>query len=735
MILYIFNFTTLKINYEYYNIQYKIYSMFKILNTRRLFWENLKYDLMSDEDRQEIDNHNKKLIKNIIEFINKSKYDRAMNLYINLGFELPIGQVRLDLLDKIDETKLSNNDLKRILLQQKITHRFYINDYDYVIKNTPILFEQFSSKLKFADHDASARCSILHVESYRKSNQPQVARLTLEEYLNEDISLFAKGSLLLYKYDFFSHKLLYLEQAHDMYLQAGFVSDAIFALILYGNKIALMNMSKNNIVENQLNKLSEHAELQDIVMIGIYFYERAFQYKELKKYDIAFDYAIKALKYSSIADIPEFNSLKYRAVGIVSEIMQKSDINQEKVKEQYNISIKEKYEGTNQEKCIDIFEEGMKIPREHGYWEIEKIIRIDRNFELFEQLKNKYSNSEYSLAHLYLRYAECNDKLNLKERIAYLDKSYFITQNYPNFDQQRAHILKVYANIFLRNDKLEQYLEFAEKYLNIVCFDSDFNKNYIEILIQNKYWSKLEDFTKLYKEKVDNNDYNKFLYAKSLYMQNQSNNLNLALTILISIKNTIDQIYKDDLDSMINKLIENNAKPDFALLKEQEDFIVTIRTFEKSLDNFITYIQSNIRMDYWEYDKTSKTYSWISKPEQRAKRDLQLYLQTEFKENLLMFDEIRTGAGFIDLYLKFNSGLEIIIELKMCGTPYTTNYALQGKEQLAHYLRNRQSKFGYLVVFDGRKRDFEKNLRENINNSEYSIIVKAVDMRTTTKQN
>ena len=89
--------------------------MFKILNTRRLFWENLKYDLMSDEDRQEIDNHNKKLIKNIIEFINKSKYDRAMNLYINLGFELPIGQVRLDLLDKIDETKLSNNDLKRIL--------------------------------------------------------------------------------------------------------------------------------------------------------------------------------------------------------------------------------------------------------------------------------------------------------------------------------------------------------------------------------------------------------------------------------------------------------------------------------------------------------------------------------------------------------------------------------------------------------------------------------------------
>ena len=134
MILYIFNFTTLKINYEYYNIQYKIYSMFKILNTRRLFGENLKYDLMSDEDRQEIDNHNKKLIKNIIEFINKSKYDRAMNLYINLGFELPIGQVRLDLLDKIDETKLSNNDLKRILLQQKITHRFYINDYDYVIK-------------------------------------------------------------------------------------------------------------------------------------------------------------------------------------------------------------------------------------------------------------------------------------------------------------------------------------------------------------------------------------------------------------------------------------------------------------------------------------------------------------------------------------------------------------------------------------------------------------------------
>ena len=708
--------------------------MLKILNTRRLFWENLKYDLMSDKDKQEIDNHNEKLIRNIIAFINKSKYDRAMNLYINLGAELPIGQTRLDLLDKIDESKLSSNDLKRILMQQKITQRFFINDYDYVIKNTPILFERFSSKLKFLDHDASARCAILHVESYRKINQPQVARLSLEEYLNSDISLFAKGSLLLYEHDFFSHKILHLEQAHDMYLQAGFTSDAIFALILYANKIALMDMAKNGIVEVQLNKLAEYAELQDLVKIGIYFYGRAFQFKELKRYNIAFDYAIKALKYSSIADIPEFNSLKYRVIGIVSEIMQKSDINQEEVKEQYNISIKEKSEGINQEKCIDIFDEGKKIPREQGYWEIEKVIRIDRNFELFEQLKNKYSNSEYSLAHLYLRYAENNENLDFKERIAYLDKAYFITRDYPHFDQQRAHILKVYANIFIENNKLEQYLEFAEKYLNVVCFDTDFNKNYVEILLQNKLWSKLENFTKLYKEKVENSDYNKFLYAKALYMQNQSNNLNLALTILISIQNTIDEVYKDEINSMVNNLIENQVKPDFALLNEQEDFVVTIRTFENSLDNFITYIQSHMRMDYWEYNKKNKTYSWISKPEQRAKRDLQLYFQTEFKDNLLIFDEIRAGAGFIDLYLKFNSGLEILIELKMCGTPYTTNYALQGKEQLAHYLKNKQSKFGYLVVFDGRKKDFEKNLKENLNNSEYTIIVKAVDMRTTIKQ-
>ena len=134
MILYIFNFTTLKINYEYYNIQYKIYSMFKILNTRRLFGENLKYDLMSDEDRQEIDNHNKKLIKNIIEFINKSKYDRAMNLYINLGFELPIGQVRLDLLDKIDVVKLNKLEAEALSLK-KIENESDIKDIAISLHN------------------------------------------------------------------------------------------------------------------------------------------------------------------------------------------------------------------------------------------------------------------------------------------------------------------------------------------------------------------------------------------------------------------------------------------------------------------------------------------------------------------------------------------------------------------------------------------------------------------------
>ena len=46
---------------------------------------------------------------------------------------------------------------------------------------------------------------------------------------------------------------------------------------------------------------------------------------------------------------------------------------------------------------------------------------------------------------------------------------------------------------------------------------------------------------------------------------------------------------------------------------------------------------------------------------------------------------------------------EEVIELKMLGAPsYSSTYALQGEDQITHYMDNRMCHLGYLVLFDAR---------------------------------
>ena len=86
-----------------------------------------------------------------------------------------------------------------------------------------------------------------------------------------------------------------------------------------------------------------------------------------------------------------------------------------------------------------------------------------------------------------------------------------------------------------------------------------------------------------------------------------------------------------------------------------------------------------------------------------------------------------SGAGRLDLYVQLQGELTAILELKMCGGGYSSNYAASGETQLVHYMENRGSKLGYLVVFDARARDFGKVLLSGGNS--LTIITKIVDLR------
>jgi len=60
------------------------------------------------------------------------------------------------------------------------------------------------------------------------------------------------------------------------------------------------------------------------------------------------------------------------------------------------------------------------------------------------------------------------------------------------------------------------------------------------------------------------------------------------------------------------------------------------------------------------------------------------------------------GAGRIDLYVKLVGGLSIVVEPKMCAFGYSRPYAASGKDQIIHYMGNRQTLLDYLVVFDSQ---------------------------------
>ena len=122
---------------------------------------------------------------------------------------------------------------------------------------------------------------------------------------------------------------------------------------------------------------------------------------------------------------------------------------------------------------------------------------------------------------------------------------------------------------------------------------------------------------------------------------------------------------------------------------------------EKELTRFAETIKREKRMTFWRKGDTAG-HKWIEKPESRAKDLLHVFLSGAFRKGLKQFEEIASGAGRIDLYVELAGGVSAILELKMLGAPYSTSYALQGEDQIAHYMDNRDCHLGYLVVFDAR---------------------------------
>ena len=71
----------------------------------------------------------------------------------------------------------------------------------------------------------------------------------------------------------------------------------------------------------------------------------------------------------------------------------------------------------------------------------------------------------------------------------------------------------------------------------------------------------------------------------------------------------------------------------------------------------------------------------------------------------------------------------MIAELKMCGGRYSSSYAAAGEDQILHYLKSRDTRLGYLVVFDARLEKYGGSVLAPRVADIYTVYEKFVDVR------
>jgi tetratricopeptide (TPR) repeat protein len=154
---------------------------------------------------------------------------------------------------------------------------------------------------------------------------------------------------------------------------------------------------------------------------------------------------------------------------------------------------------------------------------------------------------------------------------------------------------------------------------------------------------------------------------------------------------------------------------------------VTGEEFAAALDEFAKHIAADQRKAFWRHEENER--KWVSRPENVGRSLLHTFLKSKFCDRINVFRELDAGAGRLDVLVQLAGGLSIILELKMCGQPYSSTYAKEGEGQILHYMENRNIHLGYLIVFDARSRDFGNQLISPRTADSFIVREKFVDVR------
>ena len=346
-----------------------------------------------------------------------------------------------------------------------------------------------------------------------------------------------------------------------------------------------------------------------------------------------------------------------------------------------------------------------------------------------------------------------SDKIKISDDTSPIIKFGYVMAKYINgnddFEKKIELLDKALAYSTQANDYLSKTIvlnEMAQQYANNGYFNDAIDKlynilsfngnnmqafqNLVFYLIQEK---RLKDASQLLKERIEKVGTLPnliFTYAKVLFEMKDYQTAFMYFKMLKKENSLNDEYREVSIDDYISQCLEFATELHLceqSLLPTEIKIDLSLGSISIALDDFSKSVSNFSRMQYWT--KNDEGYKWAKNPETIAKHHLLQFLSARFGSALELVQEDRAGAGFIDLYLISNNGLKVVVELKMCGGGYSSTYAISGNSQIIHYLSNKETSVGFLMVFDSRTRDFSKGLKEFCSYGKYSIYTKIVDVR------
>ncbi|WNY24108.1 hypothetical protein MmiHf6_14370 [Methanimicrococcus hongohii] len=305
------------------------------------------------------------------------------------------------------------------------------------------------------------------------------------------------------------------------------------------------------------------------------------------------------------------------------------------------------------------------------------------------------------------------------EKLEILNDMLLKTEKEDISDEIRHLLYSTFADIYLENKKEEKAIEWYKKALEIEPYSKKNRQNYVALLQKNRLWEESKEFIETEIKRHGKLPGISLAYGITLMELGRHGDAIEYFTIAeekVELKELAEKCKND----AIEKFVRYN-KQDIKIEKYPNVVVedITLEKLKECLADFSEHIEKNIRMSFWQDSIDCK---WISQPEQHGKNLLYTFIKARFGEYTETILEVSTGAGRIDIYLNFSNGFKTIIELKICGAPgYSKNYALEGIEQLEHYMKNKGVNVGFLVVFDSRKRDNKKGI-----NNEYPCESKTI---------